>query len=317
MKQSPYVTEVVEAFLASKGAREKATRASYASILKGSEAGTRRPLGLALGVYFHGRKFATLTHDDVARWFGQRVDGGSQNTKHRISKAARHFLDWAHRRGYTKDDLASAIEPFRQGQSRQDALDWETTQQVLAAIPEFRYRFAAAWLFFTGCRVSEATRAHQRDVRWDGEAGLYIWSIPATTAKTHNARDVYLPPVLADMLDEARQLHQPRPECPILWDAEGRGFGRVENPASPITQKAINNALERARESAGLVVHLTAHVCRHTYCTNWIRNAGADEMAMEKLSRQVGASVGVLRKTYVHYRLGASDWDAVRQVRRP
>lgn len=41
--------------------------------------------------------------------------------------------------------------------------------------------------------------------------------------------------------------------------------------------------------------------------TNWIRNYGSDELATEKLSRQVGTSVGVLRDTYVHISLTASD----------
>jgi hypothetical protein len=32
---------------------------------------------------------------------------------------------------------------------------------------------------------------------------------------------------------------------------------------------------------------------------------------MEKLSRQVGTSVGNLRKTYVHYDLKDSDWEQI------
>ena len=55
-------------------------------------------------------------------------------------------------------------------------------------------------------------------------------------------------------------------------------------------------------------MRVTAHVARHSYCTNWIQAHGAHEQAMEKLSRQVGTSVGNLRKTYVHYDLTDTDW---------
>ena len=74
----------------------------------------------------------------------------------------------------------------------------------------------------------------------------------------------------------------------------------------------INNALERARAAISLPVQVTAHVARHTYCTNWIKEYGKGEHSMEKLSRQVGASVSVLRSTYVHQAFNASDWSEVR-----
>jgi hypothetical protein len=35
---------------------------------------------------------------------------------------------------------------------------------------------------------------------------------------------------------------------------------------------------------------------------------GEGELAMEKLSRQVGTSVAVLRKTYVHIDIDDKDW---------
>ena len=68
---------------------------------------------------------------------------------------------------------------------------------------------------------------------------------------------------------------------PILWDAEGRGYGRVENPAARITEKTINAVLERARASIALPTKVRAHVAaKHSYCTNWIDQYGKDEFAM-------------------------------------
>jgi integrase len=309
-----YVIDVVEEFLRTKAAREKKTRASYSGILLGSDRGTKKPLGQPFAVYFHNRKFASLTHDEVATWFALRVEAGRQNTKHRISKEARHFLTWAHKRDHTSLDLASAIEPFRSGESRLDWLSWSDVDRVLAALPEFRLKFAAAWLFYTGCRIGEALAAVQADIRWREDFGMYEWTI--SDSKTHRARTVWLPSRLGELLDESRRLNKPQPTWPILWDCEGRGFGRVENPAARISERTVNNALARARDTVSLTTPLTAHVCRHTYCTNYVKEYGHNEYAMEKLSRLVGTSVGVLRNTYVHLDLTASDWDDLRSFGR-
>lgn len=67
---------------------------------------------------------------------------------------------------------------------------------------------------------------------------------------------------------------------------------------------------ERAIEAIGLPVRVTAHVARHSYCSNWIRQHGQNEIEIEKLSRQVGTSVANLWKTYIH--LSDSDWANVR-----
>ena len=50
----------------------------------------------------------------------------------------------------------------------------------------------------------------------------------------------------------------------------------------------------------------------HSYCTNWIRKYGDGEKEMKKLSHQVGATVTVLRETYVHIVIDDADWDQIR-----
>lgn len=88
--------------------------------------------------------------------------------------------------------------------------------------------------------------------------------------------------------------------------------------AAPISAKTINAALARAAARAGILIELTAHMARHTYCTNWIRERGDTEHSMERLSRQVGASVAVLRATYVHVGFSDDDREHIRTFgRRP
>ena len=303
---SAFVADVVEEFLRSKRAREPKTFMAYSSVLRGSSHGTRPSLGLPLAPFFQNRRFNTITDDDIAVWFAQRVRGGAQATKHRVSKATREFLRFAHARGHTSVSLETAIQPFRPGGPRVDWLGWNDIHELISAIPEYRYQYAAAWLFWTGCRVGEACAAQQEDVRWRAEVGLFQWTIPDT--KTHTPRSVWLPDELAKYVEKSRALNRPEPTWPLLWDSEGHGFGRLENPAEPISPRTINGALRRARADVALQVRVTAHIARHSYCTNWIQENGAQELAMEKLSRQVGTSVGNLRKTYVHYDLKDTDW---------
>ncbi|MEP6909452.1 MAG: hypothetical protein ABI896_03350 [Actinomycetota bacterium] len=55
-------------------------------------------------------------------------------------------------------------------------------------------------------------------------------------------------------------------------------------------------------------MHVTAHVAKHSYYTNWIREYGSTKLSIGKLARQVGTSVAVLRTTYVHIDLTDEDW---------
>ena len=113
-------------------------------VLLGSERGTKRPLGTPLAAYFQNRRVHTLTRDDVAGWFAQRVRGGAQDTKHRVSKNSRAFLRFCREQGYTEQDLAGSIDPFRAGRGRVEWLEWDDVHRLIDAIPEHRLKMAAA-----------------------------------------------------------------------------------------------------------------------------------------------------------------------------
>jgi hypothetical protein len=135
--------------------------------------------------------------------------------------------------------------------------------------------------------------------------------------KTHTPRSVWSPDTLAHYVRTSRELNKPSASSPVLWDCSGRGFGRVEDPASPITPRVINSALTRGCGTANLPIRITAHIAKHSYCTNWVQEHGSGELAIEKLSRQVGTSVTVLRKTYVHFNLDTADWAHIKSLGEP
>ena len=84
-------------------------------------------------------------------------------------------------------------------------------------------------------------------------------------------------------VEESRNTNSPRSDWPVLWDCERRGYARIENPASPISPRPINAALGRAAEMSAILVKVTAHTAKHTYCTNWITEKGDTENSMEGL----------------------------------
>jgi integrase len=219
-RTSPFVLDAVEQFLVRKESKETSTHRSYSGTLLGSERGTKPTLGLPLARYFSNRRLDTVSGDEIAAWFAQRTRSGAQDTKSRISRQTRQFLRFAFECGYSEHDLSSSIDSFRTGGPRIEWLEWGDVHRLLGAIPEFRLRFAAAWLFYTGCRISEACRALQHDVRLRSVTCLYEWVIPDT--KTHAPRSVWLPDYLTPYIEQSREMNRPKSDWPILWDCEGR-----------------------------------------------------------------------------------------------
>ncbi len=100
------------------------------------------------------------------------------------------------------------------GGARKDWYEFKIAKLIADQVDELNLRFAIVWLFLTGCRVSEALSAQQSDIK-RLENGTYLWIIPDT--KTHNPREVVLPDILGQHLDETRERNHP--------NRTGRCFG--------------------------------------------------------------------------------------------
>ena len=72
--------------------------------------------------------------------------------------------------------------------------------------------------------------------------------------------------------------------------------------------------MARAALAAGIYTKVTPHTAKHSYCTNWLRVHGSDERSLAQLSAQVGTSIEVLRRTYLHHTFDQVDRDRVRQI---
>ncbi len=310
-KPNPYVIDAIEEFLSRKAPKAPKTLAAYFSLLLGSERGTES--------HQHRIRALLSTTADVEASRRARYPSGSRNaqpeqeaqpTKHRFSKNAREFLRFLNDRGYVTDDLVAAIEPQPSGEGRIVWLSWDEVHRLLASVKPLRIRLALAWLFYTGCRLSEALSADQSDVQWHEGLQLYVWTIPRS--KTHRPRVLWLPQALNPLIDESRRINRPRPSDPILWGCAGRGRADVEDTTRRIARSTLILHLEQAIADAQIHRRVTPHTAKHTYCTLWIEANGDGERSLKKLSDQVGTSVQTLRETYVHLSATPEEFEAIR-----
>ncbi len=308
---NPHLDKAIDEFLATKLALSPKTHAAYFSLLKGSKRGTKVSLGTPVGAYFHGRRARGITETQMLVCFNQRVEGGRQDTKHRMSKGMREFCTFLHDRGYTDTNIGALIPKISAGGARKDWYELKTAKLIADKVASFNLYFAILWLFLTGCRVSEAISAQQSDVKRLDD-GSYLWIIP--DSKTHMPREVTLPDVLGTLLERWRAENNPRPEWPVLWGYEGRGFGKRETLTAYQTAATIRGAMARAGRAAGIYTKVTPHTAKHSYCTNWLRLHGSDERSLAQLSAQVGTSIEQLRRTYLHHTFDAVDRERIRSI---
>jgi len=308
---NPHLKDAIDEFLSTKLALSRNTHAAYFSLLKGSTRGTKVSLGTPVGAYFHGRRVRSITETQMLVCFNQRVEGGRQDTKHRMSKGLREFCTFLHDRGYTDTNIGAPIPKIPAGGARKDWYELKTAKRIADKAESFNLYFAILWLFLTGCRVSEAISAQQSDVKRLDD-GTYLWIIP--DSKTHMPREVTLPDFLGAALERSRAQNNPKPDWPVLWGYVGRGFGRRETVTAYLTAPTIRGVMARAGRAAGIYTKVTPHTAKHSYCTNRLRLHVSDEPSLAQLSVQVGTSIAQLRRAYLHHTFDEVDRGRIRSI---
>ena len=298
--------DAVEEFLRTKQAREPKTYAAYRGVLLGAKeapSATRHPDGPVFPEP-PGRPGQRRR-----RWMVRSAsEGGAQDTKHRVSTNARrscgsararlHDGTWPAHRSVPRD-VDGGVAPL------------DDVDQLLDAIPEFRLQIATAWLFYTGCRVGEAINAKQSDVRLIRERELYEWTMPdqnphaSERLATRRAR----PPPRA----------KPGREQPPGRLADPLGLRRAWLLPSrkPCRFHHRHDHQRGPRPSGirvGLQVQVTAHPAKHTLLHQLDHRKRRRRNQHGTLSRQVGTSITVLRKTYVHVQFSDADWEHIREL---
>ncbi len=213
--------------------------------------------------YFTDRRAHEVTTQDIQAYTRERQEAGASNAE--INRELALL-----KRAYNIASRAERItrKPYipllQERNVRQGFFERAEFDAVLAKLPDF-LRPAITFAYYTGWRMaSEILRLTWSQV--DLEAGTV--RLEAHTTKNDDARPIYLPQVLLDVLEQQWQEHlEQYPDCPYIFHRRGN---RVISYAKD-WRKAITEA--------GLVGKLP-HDFRRTAVRNLVRAGVPERVAM-------------------------------------
>ena len=152
---------------------------------------------------------------------------------------------------------------------RRPLSDSELARVVAAAGPRgSRDRTIVVFLAATGLRSNEAREARCEDL----DLASCTFTVRSETSKFGKSRVVQFHPAVARELDRYLTRTGARREAPLFPTDEGRTF----------STEGWEKVFQRIRVRAG-VVTFNAHVLRHTWATNFMRQPGADLLQLKRL----------------------------------
>ena len=215
----------------------------------------------------------------VTEWLKTRPKLGATSRADAIG-AVKAITAWALRQGLIdRDPLAGMKKPTRQ-KRRESVILASKIPDVISAIPEGPFRDLVQFLFWTGCRPSEATTLRAKDL--DLSRRVAVLADHKTRLKTGRARVIPLPDPAVDLV---RRLAERHPEGPIFRNAFGNSW----------TKDAINCAVIRTRKRANVGNEFTVYALRHAYATDGLAKGLPVALVAEALGH---ASPRMLSEVY-------------------
>lgn len=182
-------------------------------------------------------------------------------------RALKAFFAWLRREGYTEEDILSGLKPPRAPQKLVEVLTNDEVKRILGCVDPntatgCRDTAIVITLLDTGLRLSEVTNLKMANSHID-EGYLKVMG------KGSKERIVPIGGLAQKVL--LRYAYHFRPQ-PLSVDGDGNTlFLTLEGRA--MSGNAVKLILERLREKSG-VTRLHAHLCRHTFATNYLLNGG-------------------------------------------
>ena len=202
--------------------------------------------------YLAGKSFADCRAFDLVAWLKAQADWGDW-TKHGACLIVQACFNWCVKMGLiAANPFAGVTHP--PGGERRDL----TVEELEALIAASSMRFGRVLLFlwFTGMRPCELRRLQWRHLDLSSEPALAVF--PAGEHKT------------------GRKTREPRP-VPLIPEAlrilaaqeaeTASEFCFVSQRGGPYKAAALERAMRRARDKAGLTGDVTLYCCRHAMGT--------------------------------------------------
>lgn len=213
--------------------------------------------------YFTGRRAHEVTTSDIQSYTKERQEAGASNAEINRELA---LLKRAYNLALRAEQLVKKpyIPLLQERNIRQGFFELREFEAVLATLPSY-LRPPMTFAYYTGWRMaSEILKLTWNQV--DLEAGTV--RLEAHTTKNDEARPIYLPQILLDVLEQQWQEHLTfYPDCPLVFHNRGK---RIVN---------YRPAWLRSCQEAGIYGKIP-HDFRRTAVRNLVRAGVPERVAM-------------------------------------
>ena len=243
-------------------------------------------------VYQLDTAFAKLKEDGfkeiTPETFRQILTADMSDTQYNLrASALRSFFKWAYQTDLTQNNLTEKIKMRRKKEKAPESYVWLTIEErdkLINAAKTLRQKLAIALLAKTGMRIGRLEpRREFIGLDW-ADINLEEKKIEVHGKGAGVEGKIRYP----RFDDDVKELL-------LAWRNQGGNFPLYRDNGT------FNKMLRKVAAKAGITKHLTAHVLKHTFCTNWVivKKLSKQPEDLRELSAQVGTKIATL-EIYLH-----------------
>lgn len=254
----------------------------------------------------HGVDVWDASPDDVTGFLRQLRDEYTPQTLGHVISYIRALYQWGIDRERTgRNPWLSARRP-REGRRLPNIVSQADMMRLLNALKprlprDMRDRAILHFLYSTGCRVSELCDAKLRHLSL--ENGRCV-----VTGKGNKDRICRLAPATVEELEGYIEVARPYFLAGVEDDP---GYIFLSTHGERICRSRVAEAIDRAKERAGLTARITPHTLRHTFATHLLSNGAGILQVKEMLGH------ATISTTQLYLHLAQEDIDQAYSANHP
>ncbi len=211
-----------------------------------------------------------------------RKDKGDQPvSRNRMLYIFRSFYAFLFRQEIIEVDISQRLEPIKLQMKERMHLSLKEVEELLSAIEHPLIQVAGFGLAYTGLRVSELCNLTLKDI--DLKKGL----LKVREGKGKKDRTVPISGKLNDILSNYLKCIRPTIDSEFFFATSKTG---------KLSPAYINYCLNETTEKLGWEKHVTAHILRHSFASNLVRN----KASLPAVQNLLGHSDLRVTSRYIH-----------------
>lgn len=179
----------------------------------------------------------------------------------------RSFWNYAYKNKMCGFNLAMAVEPIKIQKKERTFLSTEEAFQLIDAIDHPLIQLVIKTLYYTGLRISECLNLKVKDVNLENKV------IHVISGKGNKDRNIPINQNLLPLFQDYLANERPQVNSSYFFATKKTGS---------LSAAYVNSALRDTVEKLGWKKHVTAHILRHSFASNLIKN-GVSLVYVQKL----------------------------------